>query len=64
MRRKPDARMCVEAMPGLQWFRLGYIQRGTLFPKRIRLMADWATYCGIVRKSGGNVVDIREGSAA
>ncbi|OJY69805.1 MAG: integrase [Sphingobium sp. 66-54] len=39
-------------------------QRGSLLPKRVKLMADWATYAGTVQKPGGNVVGIREGSAA
>jgi len=39
-------------------------QRGSLLPKRVKLMADWAAYAGTVQKSGGNVVGIREGSAA
>jgi integrase len=38
-------------------------QRGSLMPKRIRLMADWARYCGNVQGSAGNVVAIQQGAA-
>lgn len=31
-------------------------QRGTLMPKRARLMADWAKFCGTVQNAQGNVV--------
>lgn len=34
-------------------------QRRTQFPKRIKLMDDWAAYCGTVEKPGGNVVAIK-----
>lgn len=34
-------------------------QRGTLFDKRRRLMADWATYCDKVQTEAGDVVQIR-----
>lgn len=35
-------------------------QRGTLLPKRRRLMEDWSNYCGIVQpKDGDNVVPMR-----
>lgn len=34
-------------------------QRRTQLPKRIKLMDDWATYCGTVEKPGGNVVAIK-----
>jgi integrase len=34
--------------------------RGSLFDKRIRLMADWAAYCAKVQQEQtGNVVEIR-----
>lgn len=36
-------------------------QRGTLWPKRIPLMADWANYCGQVATS--NVVELKQGAA-
>lgn len=39
-------------------------QRGSLLPKRVKLMADWAIYAGTVQQSAGNVVGIREGAAA
>lgn len=34
-------------------------QRGTLMPKRARLMADWAKFCGHVAKPGANIVGIK-----
>lgn len=34
-------------------------QRGTLMPKRTRLMADWAKFCGTVAKADANVVGIK-----
>lgn len=34
-------------------------QRGTLMPKRARLMADWAKFCGTVAKPGANIVGIK-----
>lgn len=35
-------------------------QRGSLLPKRRKLMADWSKYCGIVQpKDGENVVSLR-----
>jgi integrase len=35
-------------------------QRGSLLPKRRKLMADWSKYCGIVQpKDGENVVPMR-----
>ena len=35
-------------------------QRGSLLPKRRKLMADWSKYCGIVQpKDGENVVPLR-----
>lgn len=36
-------------------------QRGTLWPKRVHLMADWANYCGQVAAS--NVVELKQGAA-
>ena len=34
-------------------------QRGTLFPKRIKLMAAWAAYCVSPAAGGANIVGIR-----
>lgn len=34
-------------------------QRGTLLPKRARLMQDWAKFCGTVAKAGANVIGIK-----
>jgi integrase len=34
-------------------------QRGTLFPKRIKLMQAWATYCASPVADGANVRTIR-----
>lgn len=39
-------------------------QRRTLLPERVKLMAEWATYCGTVQAPAGNVVGIREGAVA
>lgn len=39
-------------------------QRGSLFDKRRRLMADWAGYCAMTFTGGGEVVGIRSGVAA
>ncbi|MFZ2336377.1 MAG: integrase arm-type DNA-binding domain-containing protein [Sideroxyarcus sp.] len=36
-------------------------QRGTLWPKRVHLMADWANYCGQVAAS--NVVELKQEAA-
>lgn len=38
-------------------------QRGSLMPKRARLMADWAHYCGIVQGDAANVVSLKQGTA-
>lgn len=38
-------------------------QRGSLMPKRARLMADWAHYCGIVQTDAANVVSLKQGAA-
>lgn len=38
-------------------------QRGSLMPKRARLMADWAHYCGIVQSDAANVVSLKQGAA-
>jgi len=37
--------------------------RGTLFDKRIRLMSDWAKYCGTVQVIADNVFNIRAKAA-
>ncbi|RYD98279.1 MAG: site-specific integrase [Sphingobacteriales bacterium] len=34
-------------------------QRGTLFPKRVKLMESWATRCGQADDSAGNVVPLK-----
>ena len=34
-------------------------QRGTLFPKRVKLMAAWAAYCALPAADGTNVTAIR-----
>jgi hypothetical protein len=34
-------------------------RRGDLFEKRVRIMADWATFCLSVQDSDGTVVPIR-----
>ena len=34
-------------------------QRGTLFPKRVKLMAAWAVYCTLPVGDGANVTRIR-----
>ena len=34
-------------------------QRGTLFPKRVKLMAAWAAYCASPVAEGANVARIR-----
>lgn len=38
--------------------------RGTLFPKRRRLMADWANYCSMEDSGGAEVVPLRAAEAA
>jgi integrase len=38
-------------------------QRGSLMPKRVRLMADWADYCGIVQNDAVNAVRFMPGVA-
>ena len=38
-------------------------QRGSLMPKRARLMADWAGYCDIVQSNTTNVVTLMQGVA-
>ena len=35
-------------------------RRGDLFEKRARLMADWAKYCGTIKKTGDNVLELRQ----
>jgi integrase len=35
-------------------------QRGSLFPKRVLLMADWATYCDRLPTVGSNVVPMAQ----
>nr|MBW4092197.1 site-specific integrase [Pseudomonadota bacterium] len=39
-------------------------QRGDLFEKRARLMAEWGTFCGRVAPAGGDVVPLRKPEAA
>ena len=39
-------------------------QRGDLFDKRARLMAEWATFCRRVAPAGGDVVPLRKPEAA
>ena len=34
-------------------------QRGTLFPKRVKLMAAWAAYCASPVADGANITPIR-----
>ena len=38
-------------------------RRGDLFEKRARLMADWAKYCGTIKTTGGNVLELRQAAA-
>lgn len=38
-------------------------QRGDLMKKRVRLMDDWARYCGTVKKHSDNVVSIKRKNA-
>lgn len=37
-------------------------QRGSLLPKRRKLMADWSKFCGTVRSEDANVVSIHAGA--
>jgi integrase len=37
-------------------------QRGSLLPKRRKLMADWSKFCGTVRSEDANVVSIHSGA--
>ena len=38
-------------------------QRGDLFEKRRRMMADWAKFCGTVRTKGSNVISLKRARA-